>query len=174
VGAWASDLSAVGLAVVGSVGFDPVGQVLGVSVYQVGYTGAYCSSGFRPTSGSAGTTAGPLVTSLYTARRKALDRMKAEATALGADGVLGLDLMGANTELPKYTQALYAARELAMERMQTEAEALGAEGIVGVQLRNHAHIWGGHTTEFFAIGTAVTPLREDHVITKPTMVLGLD
>ena len=51
---------------------------------------------------------------------------------------------------------------------------LGAEGIVGVQLRNHAHTWGGHTTEFFAIGTAVTPLRADHVIAKPTMVLGLD
>jgi uncharacterized protein YbjQ (UPF0145 family) len=82
--------------------------------------------------------------------------------------------LGQNTELPAYTQALYDARELAMARMQAEAETLGAEGIVGVQLRNHAHTWGGHTTEFFAIGTAVTPLRADHVIAKPTMVLGLD
>ena len=61
-----------------------------------------------------------------------------------------------------------------MERMQNEAESLAAEGIVGVQLLNHKHVWGGHTTEFFAIGTAVTPLRSDHVIAKPTMVLGLD
>ena len=82
--------------------------------------------------------------------------------------------IGRNAELPAYTQALYDARELAMARMQAEAETLGAEGIVGVQLRNHAHTWGGHTTEFFAIGTAVTPLRADHVIVKPTMVLGLD
>ncbi|MDX6209298.1 MAG: hypothetical protein QOE24_1689, partial [Frankiales bacterium] len=82
--------------------------------------------------------------------------------------------IGQNAELPQFTQALYDARELAMERMQTEAETLGAEGIVGVQLRNHGHTWGGHTTEFFAIGTAVTPLRADHVIAKPTMVLGLD
>ena len=45
---------------------------------------------------------------------------------------------------------------------------------MGVQLRNHGHTWGGHTTEFFAVGTAVTPLRADHVIAKPQMVLGLD
>jgi uncharacterized protein YbjQ (UPF0145 family) len=78
-----------------------------------------------------------------------------------------------NTELPQFTQALYDARELAMSRMQAEAEALDAEGIVGVQLNNFAHIWGGHTTEFFAIGTAVRSLREDHTISKPTMVVPL-
>ena len=36
------------------------------------------------------------------------------------------------------------------------------------------HTWGSHTTEFFAIGTAVRPLRDDHVIERPTMVLSLD
>ena len=35
------------------------------------------------------------------------------------------------------------------------------------------HRWGGHTTEFFAIGTAVRPLREDHVIATPQLVLPL-
>jgi hypothetical protein len=44
----------------------------------------------------------------------------------------------------------------------------------GVELLNHPRTWGGHTTGFFAVGTAVTPLRDDHVIAKPTMVLGLD
>ena len=82
--------------------------------------------------------------------------------------------VGRNVEIPQYTQALYDARELAMSRMQAEAEQLHAEGIVGVQLRQHAHTWGGHTTEFFAIGTAVRPLRPDHVIDRPTMVLSLD
>jgi uncharacterized protein YbjQ (UPF0145 family) len=61
-----------------------------------------------------------------------------------------------------------------MSRMQAEAEELHAEGIVGVQLRQHSHTWGSHTTEFFAIGTAVRPLRDDHVIERPTMVLSLD
>ncbi len=82
--------------------------------------------------------------------------------------------MGRNVEIDQFTQALYDARELAMSRMQAEAEALHAEGIVGVQLRQHSHTWGSHTTEFFAIGTAVRPLREDHVIDRPTMVLSLD
>ncbi len=45
---------------------------------------------------------------------------------------------------------------------------------MGVQLRQHSHTWGTHTTEFFAIGTAVRPLRPDHVIERPTMVLSLD
>ena len=82
--------------------------------------------------------------------------------------------IGRNVEIEQFTQALYDARELAMTRMQTEAEELHAEGIVGVQLRQHSHTWGSHTTEFFAIGTAVRPLREDHVIERPTMVLSLD
>jgi uncharacterized protein YbjQ (UPF0145 family) len=81
--------------------------------------------------------------------------------------------VGQNVEIPQYTEALYDARELAMARMQTEAEQLGAEGIVGVQLLSLPHRWGGHTTEFFAIGTAVRPLREDHVIAKPQLVLPL-
>jgi uncharacterized protein YbjQ (UPF0145 family) len=81
--------------------------------------------------------------------------------------------IGQNVEIPKFTEALYDARELAMSRMQAEAEALQAEGIVGVQLLSLPHRWGGHTTEFFAIGTAVRPLREDHVIERPQLVLPL-
>src|ERR1700678_3587405 len=87
-------------------------------------------------------------------------------------GMLGN--IGKNVELEQFTQALYDARELAMSRMQAEAEALHAEGSVGVSLRQHSHTWGAHTTEFFAIGTAVRPLRADHIIERPTMVLTLD
>jgi len=81
--------------------------------------------------------------------------------------------IGQNAEIPQFTEALYDARELAMSRMQAEAEALSAEGIVGVQLLSLPHRWGGHTTEFFAIGTAVRPLRDDHVIDRPQLVLPL-
>jgi uncharacterized protein YbjQ (UPF0145 family) len=84
-----------------------------------------------------------------------------------------LGRVGQNVEIPQFTEALYDARELAMSRMQVEAEHLAAEGIVGVQLRSLAHRWGGHTTEFFAIGTAVRPLRDDHVIATPQLVLPL-
>ena len=84
-----------------------------------------------------------------------------------------LNNIGANVEITQFTEALYNARELAMGRMQTEAETLDAEGIVGVQLLSLPHRWGGHTTEFFAIGSAVRSLRPDHVIATPTLVLPL-
>ena len=82
--------------------------------------------------------------------------------------------IGQNQEIPEFTQALYDARELAMERMQAEAAALAAEGIVGVQLHQRNHSWGAHTTEFFAIGTAVRPLPGGHTPPAPQLVLGLD
>ena len=81
--------------------------------------------------------------------------------------------LGKNVEIEQFTQALYDARELAMSRMQAEGEALHAEGIVGVDLLTLPHRWGGHTTEFFAIGTAVRPLRADHSIPTPALMLPL-
>ncbi len=82
--------------------------------------------------------------------------------------------VGRNQEMPNYTQALYDARELAMERMQAEAETLEAEGIVAVQLHERSHGWGSHVIEFFAVGTAILPLREDHTIPQPSLVLTLN
>jgi uncharacterized protein YbjQ (UPF0145 family) len=82
--------------------------------------------------------------------------------------------IGRNVELEQFTRALYDARELAMGRIQAAAQALSAEGIVGMRLRQNSHTWGSHTTEFLAIGTAIRPLRDDHQIEHPTMVLNLD
>jgi uncharacterized protein YbjQ (UPF0145 family) len=76
--------------------------------------------------------------------------------------------------MPNFTQALYDARELAMERMQTEAEEVAAEGIVGAQINESNHGWGTHVIEFFAVGTAVRPTKEDHRIAPPQLVLSLD
>jgi uncharacterized protein YbjQ (UPF0145 family) len=76
-----------------------------------------------------------------------------------------------NQELTGPTQALYDARERAMERMQVEAEALQAAGIVGVVVDENNHSWGPGVLEFSAVGTAVVPIREDHHIPKPTLVL---
>jgi uncharacterized protein YbjQ (UPF0145 family) len=78
-----------------------------------------------------------------------------------------------NMELQGPTQAFYDARELAMERMQAEAEALNAEGIVGVTVDESNHTWGVNVLEFSAIGTAVKPIRDEHEIAKPTLVLSV-
>ncbi|WP_327290206.1 heavy metal-binding domain-containing protein [Streptomyces sp. NBC_01198] len=244
-----SDLTVNEFLLVREAGFRPLGLVLGSSIYHVGIqTGRW----------SKNQELDKLSQAMYHARELAMNRMEAEASELGADGIVGvrldveikefgadiaefiavgtavkadgadpghtgtwrnnkgkpftsdlsgqdfwtliragyapLDMVmgscvyhvahqrlgqvignaGRNVEIEQFTQALYDARELAMSRMQAEAEELDAEGIVAVQLRQHSHTWGSHTTEFFAIGTAVRPLRDDHVIDRPTMVLGLD
>jgi uncharacterized protein YbjQ (UPF0145 family) len=74
-------------------------------------------------------------------------------------------------ELTATTQAFYDARELAMERMQAEAEELGAAGIVGVLVDENNHTWGPSVLEFSAVGTAVVPIRQDHHIPRPGLVL---
>jgi uncharacterized protein YbjQ (UPF0145 family) len=75
--------------------------------------------------------------------------------------------------MPNFTQALYEARELAMERMQNEADEAQAQGIVGARIIERSHGWGSHVIEFFAIGTAVISVSDDHQIDRPALVLPL-
>ena len=104
-GTWGSALTADEFAAIRSVGFEPVGQVLGACVYNIGYTGGYnCpgawgSWGYVPArtttqvSGRGGFGSyGPLVQAMYQARHKALDRMTAECEELGGHGVVGVRL----------------------------------------------------------------------------------
>src|SRR5690349_9882786 len=81
--------------------------------------------------------------------------------------------VGQNVEMQNYTQALYDARELSLSRMQAEAEAEGAEGIVGAQVKESSHGWGSHVIEYFAVGTAITSIGEDHTIPAPALMLPL-
>jgi uncharacterized protein YbjQ (UPF0145 family) len=97
-------------------------------------------------------------------------QMQAQAQGWGG----GWNQGQANMELVGPTQAFYDARELAMERMQVEAEGLGAEGIVGVTVDESNHTWGVNVLEFSAIGTAVTPLRAEHEIAPPQLVLSVN
>lgn len=85
--------------------------------------------------------------------------------------------IGNNTELTNFSQALYDAREIAMERMQHEAIAAKAEGVVGVDLHEGSHNWQPHIIEFFAVGTAVTPIateRDASTIPDPQLVLSVN
>lgn len=107
-GTWGSALSTSEFAAIKSVGFEPVGQVLGAAVYNLGYRGGYgCPSygafgsysrlqprwqqGYTALSSSGSASAyGPLVQTLYAARRAALGRMSAECAQLGGHGVVGV------------------------------------------------------------------------------------
>jgi uncharacterized protein YbjQ (UPF0145 family) len=235
-----SDLSVNEFLLVKEVGFQPLGLVMGSSIFHVG---------FHPVRGISEELT-TLTQALYHARELAMVRMEEEADALGADGIVAVrltltihqwgsnvieflaigtavknaagegtwrasngkpfqsDLSGQdfwtllhagyrpvgmvmgncvyfvapqmqgnyhqNMELAGPTQAFYDARELAMERMQAEAEALGAEGIVGVTVDESNHTWGVNVLEFSAIGTAVVPIRADHRIATPSLVLSVN
>ncbi len=79
-----------------------------------------------------------------------------------------------NLELENYTQALYNARELAMERMQNEAHQAKSEGVVGVRIKEGSHGWSSHIIEFFAIGTSVVAISDEHKIQTPELVMLLN
>jgi uncharacterized protein YbjQ (UPF0145 family) len=244
-GLFTSDLSVNEFLLVRHAGFDPLGLVVGSSIYHIG---------FQQSAWKKSVEMEVLSQAMYEARELAMTRMEEEADELGADGIVGVRLqigryewgadmaefiaigtavrhregtglhrgtnnrpftsdlsgqdfwtllqsghrplelvmgscvyhvgrrgmlqslgqMGQNVELPNYTQALYDARELAMERMQAEATAAGAQGIVGVQLQERNHGWGSHVIEFFAIGTAIIPFGEERDIPDPTPVLSLN
>ncbi|HKB30630.1 MAG TPA: heavy metal-binding domain-containing protein [Streptosporangiaceae bacterium] len=108
-GTWGSALSTAEFAAIRSAGFEPVGQVLGAAVYNIGYSGGYYCPGswggsywgatvspYQATtqvSGGGGLASfGPLVRTMYEARRKAIGRMSAECAALGGHGVVGVSL----------------------------------------------------------------------------------
>jgi uncharacterized protein YbjQ (UPF0145 family) len=107
-GTWGSALSPDEFAAIRSVGFDSAGQVLGAAVYNVGYTGGYgCPGGWSSYgygTGPARTPGtqvssrggygsfGPLVQTMYEARRTAIGRMIAECAELGGHGVVGVRL----------------------------------------------------------------------------------
>lgn len=82
--------------------------------------------------------------------------------------------VGQNVEMANFTQALYDARELAMERMQAEAMGVAAQGVVGMRVQEKSHGWGSHIIEFFAVGTAIVPISDEHKVQAPTLTLSLN
>ena len=106
-GTWGSALSANEFAAIRGAGFEPAGQVLGAAVYNVGYTGGFnCPGAWAGYAGYGAPVAsvtavsgdgtvgsyGPMVQTLYEARRTALARMTQECTQLGGHGVVGVTL----------------------------------------------------------------------------------
>jgi uncharacterized protein YbjQ (UPF0145 family) len=242
-GFFTSDLSVNEFLLVKESGFEPIGLVLGSSIYHIGFQQAMWNQSQEMNV---------LTQAMYHARELAMTRMEEEADQLGADGIVGVRLeigrydwgadlaefiavgtavkhrdgvlhrtpsgrpftsdlsgqdfatllragyrpaglvmgncvyhvarqgmlaslkqIGRNVEMPNFTQALYEARELAMERMQNEADEAKADGIVGARIIERSHGWGSHVIEFFAIGTAVISISDEHQIERPTLVLPL-
>lgn len=78
-----SDLSVNEFLLVKEAGFDPVGLVVGCSMYHIGFQWAGVNQNMEMTV---------LSQAMYHARELAMTRMQEEAEALGADGVVGVRL----------------------------------------------------------------------------------
>jgi uncharacterized protein YbjQ (UPF0145 family) len=81
-GLFTSDLSVSEFMLVREAGFEPVGLVLGCSIYHLGFQ--------APRTGN--TELITLSQAMYSARELAMTRMEEEADELGADGVIGVRL----------------------------------------------------------------------------------
>ncbi|MGB0094495.1 MAG: heavy metal-binding domain-containing protein [Solirubrobacteraceae bacterium] len=82
-GFFTSDLSINEFLLVKQSGFEPLGLVLGSSIYHIG---------FQQANWSRNQEMGILTQAMYHARELAMTRMEEEADQLGADGVVGVRL----------------------------------------------------------------------------------
>src|ERR1700722_2029295 len=80
-----SDLSVNEFVLVREAGFDPLGMVMGTSIYQV-------APNLPNDTGPTGVELVDTTKALYHARELAMSRMEEEAEAIGADGVVGVRL----------------------------------------------------------------------------------
>lgn len=132
-------LSAPGAAAIASVALQPVGEVFGSLVVQLGWTGGGCGIwamaspvGYSPGYGGLGSgILGGWTTPVLTT---------------GGSG-------GRNAGFGSYVQAFAQAWHGAHDRMLAEAGLLAADGVVGVQVRRRR--LDGQIWEFTATGTAV-------------------
>jgi len=86
---WTTDLSVSELALVAQAGYQPLGQVMGSSVYHIGWQNMP-SGAYNWSSGSGELTV--LTEAFYQARHLALGRLQQEAALLNATGVVGVRL----------------------------------------------------------------------------------
>ncbi len=174
-----SDLSVSEFLLVKEAGFDPVGLVMGTSIYQV------VPNIPRLPREQPGCELVETTRALYHARELAMNRMEAEADALGADGIVGVRLtVNISTDPQRVAWQQYRtwnewSRKAGFRRPQTvpttgwfqswadlaasQWQQWGARlGWVQIPLPPWAwpngqarYSLGANTAEFIAIGTAV-------------------
>src|SRR5215475_8597667 len=82
-GVFTSDLSVSEYVLLGEAGFEPLGFVLGSSIYHIGV---------QPGKWTQNMELAILSQAMYHARDLAMSRMRAEAARLDADGIVGVQI----------------------------------------------------------------------------------
>jgi uncharacterized protein YbjQ (UPF0145 family) len=101
-GSFTSDLSVDGFALCHRLGLTPLSQVMGSSIYQIGYQGAW-GAGYGETILMELDT---LSQALNEVRGRALARLAEEARHVGADAVVGVQTRSGESQLDTGTLAL--------------------------------------------------------------------
>jgi uncharacterized protein YbjQ (UPF0145 family) len=108
-GAFTSDLSVGGFALCDHLQLQPLAQVMGSSVYQMGAQYGSWGSGWWESIGTGGTFMVELDTytqALNEVRTRALDRLAEEARQVGADAVVGVSTQAGESDLGSGSLAL--------------------------------------------------------------------
>jgi uncharacterized protein YbjQ (UPF0145 family) len=103
-GSFTSDLSVNGFALCRQLGLKPLSQVMGSSIYQIGYQGAWGTSGYG--GGAILIELDTLTQALNEVRGRALSRLAEEARHVGADAVVGVQTRAGESQLDTGTLAL--------------------------------------------------------------------
>ncbi len=111
-GVFTSDLSVSEYVLLNEAGFEPLGFVVGSSIYHIGVQVARWGKNQELTV---------LTQAMYSARELAMSRMQAEADQLGADGVVGVTL--------RAQQYAWGQGVLEFVATGTAARALSAQGV---------------------------------------------
>jgi uncharacterized protein YbjQ (UPF0145 family) len=181
-----SDLSVSEFLLVREAGFDPVGLVMGTSIYQV------APNLPRLGRNDPGREITETTNALNAARHLAMNRMEAEAEALGADGIVGVRLtvnLATNpqrVEWQRYRRWSAWAKSVGFRRPVTVVAGgyfSGWQQVASTQwaqygkqqgwvqvpippwnqpLGTAAYALGQNTAEFIAIGTAVRHREGEH------------
>ena len=102
-GAFTSDLSVNGFALCHQLGLTPLSQVMGSSIYQMGYQSSWGTGGF---GGAILFELDSLSQALNEVRGRALVRLGEEAHHVGADAVVGVQTRAGESEFDTGTLAL--------------------------------------------------------------------
>lgn len=139
-GAFTSDLSVAEHHAIRAVGFVPLGQVMGASVFQIGYTGGWdCGvryGGYGRYGSGGGLTNGMVGGGIA-----------------GGTSWAGSAGQVRTVEVTPWQRALVEAQQRAVARMEQETQLLGGDGVVAVRFTEHRVANGA--VEFLVIGTAV-------------------
>jgi uncharacterized protein YbjQ (UPF0145 family) len=154
-GRWAAQLDPGQQGALAAVGFSPVGQVMGASVWSLNQTGRGVCGGYRTS---------------YTPTRYSTGAGLRSGGAYSDPGSSSVASHVGRRRTP-YMQALgplvrtfTQSRRSALRRLQAEAAALGADGVIGVRVTVEPFPGSAQRSlSFIAVGTAVRSVGTKHL-----------